>query len=100
MARGFGDGVIDQCARERQSTVRVDSAPGSRQYLGSGRWGVSQADLLQQVKGGMVDLDHVCVVERPVPPTIKPRSDWTLIIGKRRRTHGAPRFPAATASRC
>jgi len=80
--------------------VHADGATGSRQYLGTGRWGAGQADLLQQVKGGMVDPENIGVVERPIPPAIKPRSDRPQIIGERRRAQGAPRLSTAAASRC
>ena len=99
MPARLGDGVLDQSAGKGQPAIGVEDRAGRGHGLDAGRNGVGEADLLQHIQGGVMDVQHLALAQRQVPAAGHPRPDRT--IGRRqRRGSGSPPRLAAAAPRC
>ncbi len=64
LARGLGQRVLHQCAREADPAVRALNCAGSGQVGDTARWRVGQADLLESLERGLVDLLDIGLRQR------------------------------------
>ena len=97
MARGLGDGVLHQRAREPQPLAVIGGAD-PRAGLDAGRDRLAEADFLEQLQRRLMDAADIVVGERLEAATGKAGADRADVVGKRLRAQLHPRGPAAGAA--
>ena len=95
LARRLGQGVLDQGARKQQAPLVGELRAGLGHRLDPGRDGIREADLLQDVEGGVMDLLDVGRRQRQIAAAFHAGADRLLVLRQRRRPRGTPRLASA-----
>ncbi len=98
-AVGLGQRILHQCTRKADAAIAALHRARACQIGHAGGRRIGQADGLERVEGGVVDLEHVRLRKRFVLAALQARADGAQIVGKGGRTRGAARGTATGARR-
>ena len=92
VARGDGQHVFDQSAGKADATILALHGPGAGQNLYSRPRRLAEADHLQRLKRGGMNLRHPGIGQGPVLPARQPRPDRPQPLGEGRRPRRSSRL--------